>query len=106
MAKLPLQFHPEARLEALDAYSWYFDRSPRAAEGFQAELGRAGEAIQESPERFGNYLHGTRRYLMKRYTYLVVYRPTPNRIEIVAVAHGHRRPGYWKTRLNRPQNPT
>jgi len=100
MGKLPLEFHPEARLEALDAYEWYFERSPQAAEAFQAELEKAGRAIQEAPERYEVYLHGTRRYLMKRYPYLVVFRPTADHIEILAVAHGRRRPGYWKKRLD------
>jgi hypothetical protein len=29
-----------------------------------------------------------------------VYRVEANRIVIVAVAHGRRRPGYWKSRLD------
>jgi len=31
--------------------------------------------------------------------YAVVYRDQPEQIEIVAVAHGARRPGYWRNRL-------
>jgi hypothetical protein len=29
----------------------------------------------------------------------LLYRVEPSRIPIVAVAHLHRRPGYWRTRL-------
>lgn len=99
MAKLPLEFHPDARIDALEAYEWYAKRSENAAEAFQEELQAAGNAIKQSPELWGNYLFGTRRYLMKRYPFVVVYRIGSDRIEIIAVAHGRRRPGYWKGRL-------
>jgi plasmid stabilization system protein ParE len=99
MARLPLQFHPDARIDALAAYDWYAARSQNAADSFQEELENAGNAIQRSPRLWGEYLFGTRRYLMKRFPFVVVYHVAADRIEIVAVAHGRRRPGYWKSRL-------
>jgi len=40
----------------------------------------------------------TRRVLVHRFPYQVVYRLTASEILIVAVAHLKRRPGYWKDR--------
>ena len=40
----------------------------------------------------------TRRLLVPRFPYQVVYRLRPDEIVIVAIAHLKRRPGYWKTR--------
>jgi plasmid stabilization system protein ParE len=37
--------------------------------------------------------------LLRRYPFSVVYRVESARILIVAVAHGRRRPGHWKSRL-------
>jgi plasmid stabilization system protein ParE len=99
MSSLPLEFHPDARVDVVGAYDWYAQRSQTAAEAFQEELQRAGIAIQRSPLLWGNYLFGTRRYLMKRFPYIVVYRPAEDRIEVIAVIHGRRRPGFWKDRL-------
>ena len=99
MAKLPIEFHPDARTEVLEAFDWYAQHSEAVANSFLAELEFAGNAIQESPELWAAYLHGTRRYLMKRFPFVVVYRNTPSRIEVVAVAHGGRRPGYWGERV-------
>jgi plasmid stabilization system protein ParE len=99
MAKLPVDYHPAARLEANEAFDWYLDRSLSAAERFQRELERAQIAIQASPEVWGEYLAGTRHFLLKRYPYAVVYRVSEDRIEIVAIAHGRRKPGYWTDRL-------
>lgn len=99
MARLPLEFHPDARIDAIEAYDWYAGRSQKAADAFQEQLQDAGRAIQHSPERWADYLFGTRRYLMRRYPFVIVYRVAVDRIEIMAVAHGRQKPGYWKGRL-------
>jgi toxin ParE1/3/4 len=102
MAKLPIKYHPVARLEADWAFDWYRDRSRRTADRFQRELERGQSAIQNAPDGWAAYLHGTRRYLLKRFPFVMVYRVVAHRIEIIAVAHGHRRPGYWADRMKSP----
>ena len=99
MAELPLEFHPGARTDAIEAYDWYAERSPTAAHALLEELVNAGFAIQRTPEFWARYSFGTRRYLMKRFPFVVIYRVAADRIEILAVAHGRRRPEYWKDRL-------
>jgi toxin ParE1/3/4 len=94
----PLEVHPEAVLEAQAAYRWYRDRNSAAAEASLAELDRAVELISETPVRWPIHVHGTRRFLLRRFPYGVVYRELGETIQIVAVAHGRRRPGYWKER--------
>lgn len=58
-----------------------------------------------SGSRIGRALVSDRAYditipadLLRRYPFGVVYRIEPARILIIAVAHGHRRPGYWRGR--------
>ena len=80
MAKLPIDIHPEAQLEQDEAFEWYCERNALAGDRFIQAIEQARSAIQNSPESWGNYLHGTRRYLHKRYPYVVVYRVTVNRI--------------------------
>jgi plasmid stabilization system protein ParE len=99
MASLPVSFHPEAVLEAAAAFEWYSQRSETAASRLLAELNAAVTKIAAEPERWPRYLDGTRRYLLRRFPFIVVYRRTPyGAVEILAVAHARRRPGYWKTR--------
>jgi len=38
MNNLPLEFHPDARVEALEAHDWYAVRRPSAAEAFQTNF--------------------------------------------------------------------
>ena len=87
--------HPEAIKEARAAREWYLARNAEAGEAFMAELDAAIEQIERGPRQWPPYLGGTRRYLFHRFPFFVVFRETDARIEIVAVAHGRRRPGYW-----------
>jgi len=93
-----LEFHPDAVDEARVAREWYADRSESASFGFVAELDRVVAAIAEAPSRCSTYLHGTRRCLFRRYPFFVVYRVQGEIIQVIAVAHGRRRPGYWRER--------
>lgn len=93
-----LEFHPKAVEEAQAARAWYEFHSPEAARAFVAELEGAVDRIREGPNRWPTFLHGTRRYLLRRFPYIVVYREASSVIQVVAVAHASRRPGYWKRR--------
>lgn len=94
-----VSFHPDADDEAIVAHDWYAERSIAAAESFERELDLSISAIADNPTLWSRYVHGTRRYLMKRFPFVIVYRAKPTHIEIIAVAHGRRRPGYWRERL-------
>ena len=98
MAQQPVDIHPEAVAEAQAAYRWYRERNEIAAAAFLAELDRAIEVISEGPVRWPTHFHGTRRFLLRRFPFAVVYREAGQTIQVVAVAHGRRKPGYWKER--------
>jgi|tagenome__1003787_1003787.scaffolds.fasta_scaffold20206031_2 toxin ParE1/3/4 len=99
MAKLPIVIHVDAHAEQEAAFDWYRVRSLDAARAFVHEIEQARVAIQESPESWAAYSHATRRYLLKHFPYVVVYRLSAERIEIVAIAHGRRKTAYWVERL-------
>jgi len=98
----PLDYLDDAIEEAEAAARWYADRSPSAAVGFTDEIDAAVAAIQHAPETWPRHDHGTRRFLLRRYPYSVIYSIEASRILVIAVAHAHRRPGYWKTRIGSP----
>jgi len=98
MPGLSVLFHPDAVEEAQAARQWYLARSPSAADSFLAELDRGVESVVLAPERWPLFVHGARRYLFQRFPFQLIYRVKGDRIEILAVAHGRRRPGYWKIR--------
>ncbi len=95
-----LEFLDEALEEAEEATRWYAERSAMAAIGFAEELSAAVAHIERAPITWPIYEHNARRFLLRRFPYSIVYRVDVTRIVIVAVAHAHRRPGYWRDRLD------
>jgi toxin ParE1/3/4 len=95
-------FHQEAGAEYDAAFDWYLARSPDAALRFDAEVDRALAHIVQEPSRWAVGSYGTRRFLLRQFPFILVYRErVSGNIQIVAVAHTSRirKPGYWKRRL-------
>jgi toxin ParE1/3/4 len=103
MSNKPLELHPEALAEADSALLWYRERSAKAARAFIAEIQRALNRVVESPQRWPVAKAGWRRYPLRRFPYFVVYQEMPDYILILAVAHGRRRPGYWRARMTQQE---
>ncbi len=85
-------------MDAEEARNWYAERSPLAARGFLLALDQGINAILDAPERWPKRRYGCRTYIFpNQYPYTLIYRLIPG-VEIVAVAHQKRRPGYWRHR--------
>jgi plasmid stabilization system protein ParE len=94
------EFHDEATAEYEAAFDWYLERSPDAALEFDAEVDRALAQIIAAPRRWAAGPHGTRRFLLRKFPFTLIYRERASgNVQILAVAHTSRRPGYWKVRL-------
>jgi toxin ParE1/3/4 len=95
----PYRLHPLAWQEIDDGDDWYSHYSADAGIGFISAVSEAIETISHAPGRWPEYLHDTRRFVLFRFPYSVVYLDDPDFVSIVAVAHSKRKPGYWKQRL-------
>lgn len=87
-----------AAKEARAAWSWYRARDLDAADCFLAEYDRTLTHIAEAPGRCPVHTEGTRRSNLRRFPYSVIFRERPEVIEVVAVMHQRRSPGYWQER--------
>jgi plasmid stabilization system protein ParE len=99
MAK-PLRMLDEAIDEAHEAWTWYQQRSDRAASRFEHAFDRAIQEIRDDPERWPEYRFGTRFWRLRKFPYIVVYRVTEDEVQVIAVAHGHRKEAYWRRRIS------
>ena len=98
MASHVVRLHPLAADEAERARAWYSVRNPTVADAFLLELDAAIAGIAEGPKRWPR-IHGRfRRYLLHKFPFSVVYLERPDFIEVIAVAHHRRKPGYWSKR--------
>ena len=100
MNELKVRFQPVAAEELEAAILWYRERSPRAAQRFFDEAHAVVAAVEEAPFRWPIFEGEARRILFPHFPYQLIYRIRPAWIEAIGLAHGRRRPGYWKSRTN------
>jgi plasmid stabilization system protein ParE len=98
-ASKPYHFHPQAWQDLESADSWYRQRNPEASIRFLAGVYEALEDISRWPQAWADHLYGTRKFVLPHFPYAVIYREKETAIQILAIAHGHRGPGYWKDRF-------
>jgi toxin ParE1/3/4 len=98
LAAVKVELHAAARAEVAEAVDWYSARSVIAASAFVHEVDLVLKQAAETPERWPRGALGTRRLIFPRFPFVLIYRARPGLIEVVAIAHQRRRPGYWKRR--------
>lgn len=96
-------FHRLAFREYVGAIEWYRARSERAANRFIDAVDQSIQKIRENPRLWPVFRAGCRWIRTRKFPYVLYFQiGSEERIVILAVAHGHRRPGYWIRRLIRP----
>lgn len=97
---LPVRTGKPAGVELREAVRWYEHRRAGLGAELLDAVSAALSLIATNPTAGASLSEDglTRRVLMARFPYQVVYRIRPAEIVIVAVAHLKRRPGYWKNR--------
>jgi plasmid stabilization system protein ParE len=92
-------YHPDARQEASAAVAYYSRISQELGATFLAELEKSVERILRMPLAWAKHIGDTRRCLLHRFPYGIVYQIESEEIQIVAVMHLHQKPGYWTARM-------
>src|SRR3990172_4464827 len=99
----PAVFHDQAKAELEDAVAWYERRRAGLGRELQFAVEDAIQKICEHPQIGSRYGTTRFRYLtVHRFPYVVFYAESAHMIRVMAVAHGRRRPGYWKNRTDNP----
>ena len=98
MRSFDVEVLPDAEAEAREAFLWYFERSPIAADAFRVELFEAIDGLAETAEDWPADEDNTRHYHLKHFPYTVMYEVLGRDVTVFAIAHQRRRPGYWQNR--------
>ncbi|AWV91150.1 type II toxin-antitoxin system RelE/ParE family toxin [Bradymonas sediminis] len=93
------QFLAPAREEFLASVDFYEARARGLGNDFIDDVESAVKIVAENPELGSLFAHGTRRVLLQRFPFALIYMIEPEMLIIIAVAHQRQRPGYWKDRL-------
>ena len=93
-----IEFHNDADEEMQAAAVRYEEQARGLGDEFLDEIEQGLARIQQFPLLWSIYEGEYRRYLLQRFPYGIIYRIESETIFIIAVAHLHRKPGYWKSR--------
>ena len=91
-------FDPAAQREFDEAADFYDLQSPGLGERFIDAVYGALDGLSEYPEACPVLLGETRKLVLERFPYSVMFWTNGEIIAVSAIAHQSRRPGYWQNR--------
>ena len=89
-----------AQRELDEAVSYYNGQVAGLGDAFLLEAIAAIERIRQFPDAWHPLGENVRRCRLRRFPYGLIYHADESGVLVVAVAHSHRRPDYWRDRLN------
>ena len=92
-------FHPEASEEKLESARFYETRVEGLGADFLDAVQQATDRILQSPKAAPIERADIRRRLVGGFPFSILYHAGDDEIFVVALMHQHRRPGYWRKRL-------
>jgi plasmid stabilization system protein ParE len=89
-----------AQAELEEAITWYAGLAPGLGDAFLIETLKSIQLIEKFPQAWHPLMPHIRRCRLRRFPYSVVYTLEGDDLLVLAIAHQHRKPGYWRNRLN------
>lgn len=92
-----IRFRPAAAREFAADFRYYEKDHPGRGGRFVAAVDAALVQIASAPLRFAVFYEpDIRSVKVKRFPYRVMYVVVGDAVDVIAVAHAKRRPGYWR----------
>jgi hypothetical protein len=88
-----------AQRELVEAVSYYNAQRIRLGEEFRDEAWDTIRRIRDFPLAWHPLGGSIRRCQMQRFPYGIIYEPSATEILVIAVAHLHQEPMYWRKRV-------
>lgn len=95
---MQVTIHPEAAREMHGAVDYYEERNRGLGGFFLEELEDGIKIILSNPEAFPIVESIFRKYCLNHFPFNLFYIADRGTLRIMAVAHQHRKPGYWTKR--------
>jgi hypothetical protein len=80
--------------------AWYSEQAPGLGDAFLIETLKAIQLIELFPSAWHPLTPQIRRCRLRRFPYSVIYTQDGLDVLVLAIAHQHRKPNYWRNRLN------
>ena len=98
MRNAVLEVHPDAEAEIDTAHAWYQRQSSSAASRFLIEVDATIERVLANPFAGPKAFTKYRKLVVDHFPFCVYYRIDGHTVQVMAIAHDRRKPGYWLKR--------
>ena len=92
-------FLEQALEELREAAKWYDQQQSGVGEEFLRAVGQGRDRLLHDPSARPIASKGIYRQFVEQFPFDLLYRIGATQVEIVAVAHHSRKPGYWRGRV-------
>lgn len=89
----------EAEVDFDISYEFYYEYSPKVADIFFQQINLGLEDIKQNPKSFPIAHKEVRKYLVKKFPFLIYYRIVESIIQVIAIFHSSRTSEIWNQQI-------
>ena len=94
-----IELSDEAEVDFDKSYEFYYEDSPKVAETFFKRINLGFENIKQNPNTFPIAHRDVRKYVVKKFPFVIYYRIIDTIIQVIAIFHSSRNPEIWNERI-------
>ncbi|WP_010419538.1 type II toxin-antitoxin system RelE/ParE family toxin [Anaerophaga thermohalophila] len=98
VTKFSIEISDEAEIDFDKSYEYYFEESPKVANAFFKRINISLEDIKQNPFTFPIAHKEVRKYLVRKFPFVIYYQIDNSTIKVVAIFHTSRNPEIWNER--------
>lgn len=94
-----LELSDDAEVDFDKSYKFYYQDSPQVADAFFKQINLGFEDIKQNPESFPVAYKDIRKFVIKKFPFVIYYRKVDTQIQVIAIFHTSRNPEIWNDRI-------
>lgn len=94
-----IELSDEAEKDFDKSYQYYANENEKVADNFFQQVDKSLNKISESPDTFQKAYKNVRKYVMKKFPFIIYYQTTQLVVRVIAIFHTSRNPEIWKERV-------
>ena len=96
--RFSIEVSEEAETDFEESYKYYFEVSPEVADAFFKIINLSLEDIKRNPLIFPVAHEIIRKYVVKKFPFVIYYQIDNSKIKVIAIFHTSRNPEIWNER--------
>ena len=94
-----IELSDEAEVDFEKSYEFYFEDSSKVADTFFKRINLGFENIKQNPYSFPIAHKNVRKYVVKKFPFVIYYQILDKVIQVIALFHTSRNPEIWNERI-------